>query len=281
MPAGVTLSLADDEQGALVLRVNTPVWSDRQWCVRGAEREIEKDLRFEQSALVDGVEISVLAVCVDHAMSVDHRSVDAPFEADIRPLRAGGVRNTGDGAVGVGRAALAVRALELPLDAQVWIELRDEERSVLPRRADAVDVAIRAELWTAAVFVVLDHHRIRPAVTIDRRRRIPSEAVRTKKIARRTESHQMTAREVIARVGAVENGAVRCDGDRRRGIIENPASGPRILGRVDARCRSEAASAGRSVGRKQGAGKRPLIVVAAVVQSIAQRRPPSRGQIGM
>src|SRR5215831_7358685 len=228
---GYTL-LADHEQRSFVLRIDLPVWADRKRRVRRAESLIEEDVRPQRPTLIDRVQIAVFAVGIHDAVDVDHWSIDAPLEPDVRPLSAGGVWNAGERVVRVSRAALVVRVLELPLDVQAGIELGDEERTVLPRRTDRVDVAVRPELRTAAVLVVLDDDRVRRAMLVDGRRGIPAEGIRAEELSVRVELQQVAAAEVVARVGAVEQAAIRSHCYRRGRIVEHARRRSRVLRRV-------------------------------------------------
>src|ERR1700720_625380 len=73
---------ADDEERAEVLGEDLAVRTDGDRRVGGADREVqEKRAGAQAAALVDDVEVAVLAVGVDHAVAVDRRRVDAPLEA--------------------------------------------------------------------------------------------------------------------------------------------------------------------------------------------------------
>src|SRR5262249_2536691 len=147
------ISPADDKQRAFVLRIDLAVRPDRKRCVRRAERQVEEDVRLQRAALIDGVQIAIFAVRVDDPVHVHDGCIDAPLEPDVRPLVTGGVGPTGDRAIGVARAFLVVGVLELPFNAEARTQLGDEKWTVLSRRADAVHVAIRSELRSAAVLV--------------------------------------------------------------------------------------------------------------------------------
>src|SRR6185295_17745558 len=115
-----------------------------------------EDVGLPRAALVYGVNVAVFTVGVDHAVHVDDRRVDAPLEAHIRPLSAGGIRHARDRSIRVARADLVVGILKLPFDIQVGAELRDEERTVLSQWTDRIDVAVGTKLRAAAVLVVFD-----------------------------------------------------------------------------------------------------------------------------
>src|SRR5216684_3400043 len=91
--------------------------------------------------------------------------------------------------------------------------------------------------------------------------------------------HQMAAGEIVARIGTVENAAVRRNSDGRRSVIKNAPGRLGVLRRVYAGRGAEPTPAGSAVGRQERAGKRALIVVAAIVEAVAQGSPPLGGQI--
>src|SRR5262249_39205797 len=152
-------SLADNKQRSLVFCIHLSIGTDRERSVSCAKREIQKQILPECSTLVDGIDIAIFTVGVHHSITVHHRCVDAPLEPNVHPLVSGTVGDTRDAAIRIASACLVVRALKLPLDSQVWIKLRDEERSIVARKTDNVHIAIRTELWPSTVFVVLDHYR--------------------------------------------------------------------------------------------------------------------------
>src|SRR5207248_6653064 len=102
-----------------VLRVDLAVAADRGRRVGRADGELLEDVLLLRAALIDRVEVAVLAVRIDDARCIDHEGVDAPLEA----LRM--VADAGDVAVRVARAALGIRVLIAPLDVEALVELRD------------------------------------------------------------------------------------------------------------------------------------------------------------
>src|SRR5947208_740781 len=106
-------SVADDEQAAVVLRVDPPVRADGQRRVRGADRELGEYGVHQVPVPVDLVQVAVLAVREDGAVAVDRRRVHAPLE----PV--GMVRNARERAVAIAAAAERVRVLPAPVDLEV------------------------------------------------------------------------------------------------------------------------------------------------------------------
>src|SRR5712692_6150789 len=140
------------EQVTGVLAVNLAVWAHRSGRVRRSQRQLLEDLLLQSSSLVDGVQVAILAVDVDHAIGVYGVAVDTPFKA-VRM-----VGDAGDGAVGIASATFRVGALELPLDEHVLIELRDEQLrrrrgigGIAVQWAESVNVAVRTYLAVVVV----------------------------------------------------------------------------------------------------------------------------------
>src|SRR5206468_9925794 len=92
-------SVPDDEQAAVVLRVDPPVRPDRERRVGGPDRELREHL-VDDHTVEDLVEVAVLAVGVDDPVHVHRRRVDTPLEAE------GMVGNARQRAVLVARAGL-------------------------------------------------------------------------------------------------------------------------------------------------------------------------------
>src|SRR6266704_3175413 len=90
-------SISDDEQSALVLRINLAVRSNSQRGVRRAQRQIEENVPLQCAALQDREQIAIFTVVVDHSLLIHHRSVDTPLEADVLPLIPGSIGNASDG----------------------------------------------------------------------------------------------------------------------------------------------------------------------------------------
>src|SRR5438034_6245960 len=161
-----------------------------------------EDLLLECAALVDGEEITILAVSIDDAVSINSRRIDAPFE------RVGMVRNACYRPVWIASAALRVGVLELPLDREVRTKLRYEKFLRTRRvrggpicRTERRDVAVRPK---AAVVVVLDDDGVGGVVRIDRNRAVPAKVVRAQVGAIRGEVHQMSLCVVVPCVRAEE-----------------------------------------------------------------------------
>ena len=74
----------------------------------------------EGASLADGVEIAVFTVGINHAICVHHRCVHAPFKT------VGMVGNAGYAAVRIARAAQGVGVLEIPLNVEIGIKLRNK-----------------------------------------------------------------------------------------------------------------------------------------------------------
>src|SRR6202171_6368764 len=146
------------------------------------------------------------------------------------------IRDAGDGAVRLPRAALCIGALEPPLHVQVVVKLGDVQGGGIRRvgrgalhRAIGFIVAVRAD---SAVVVVLDHHGVIGAGPDDSRRLVPAEQVGADVVAILVPLHQVALGVVIAAVGAVENAAVGAHGGRGRRVIQHAAAGAVIGGRV-------------------------------------------------
>src|SRR5262249_17482407 len=103
-------SVADGEEGSVVLRIDLALRPQRKGGIAGSERLVEEDLAVEGAALRDLVQVSVFAVGKHVAGSVNGRRVDAPLEA-----------------VAVRRVDAAV--LELPFDVHAGTQLRDVIRA--------------------------------------------------------------------------------------------------------------------------------------------------------
>src|SRR6266704_6011139 len=144
-------SLSDDEQSALVLRINLAVRSNGQRGVRRAQRQIEENVLLQCAALRDRVQIAIFTVGVDYSLLIHHRSVDTPLEADVLPLIPGSIGNASNGAIGIAGAALIVGVLEFPLDIQIGVQLGDEERAIVAGRTECIHVAIGAKLRATAI----------------------------------------------------------------------------------------------------------------------------------
>src|SRR5262249_28909468 len=144
-------------------------------CVRGAERELLEDLVLHLATLPDRVEPTILAVDEDRAVRVDRGGVHAPLE---------GVRMVGhaaDGSARVSAAALGVVRSELPLDLQIWGELRDEVSLGVIRRI-LVPIGWTVGLAEAVrtgvgVVVLLGDDGVRAVMQVDAGGRVPSELI--------------------------------------------------------------------------------------------------------
>src|SRR5215467_4168108 len=114
---------------SIVLRVQLPVGTYRQWGIRSANREVEEELALwcREDARVSlryDVDVPVFAVDVYVPIHIHSRHIDTPLE----PV--GMIRNAGNLPALITRATLRVRTLELPLDLETRIQLGDEIRSV-------------------------------------------------------------------------------------------------------------------------------------------------------
>src|SRR5215472_4404572 len=163
-------------------------------------------------ALRDAISVTIFALDVNCAIDVESRRINAPFEA-IRMVGSAGKRS-----VGLGYTTIGLYAVEFPLWNQVVVELSNVKRSRgnTRRGADSVahssaGVAVEAPLFV--VMVVFDHDRVGPVVDQDGRRRVPAEVEEGHdRTGGSIELNQVTTRDVVARVGAVENISVRQDG---------------------------------------------------------------------
>src|SRR5262245_16783718 len=261
---GGELSRADDEEVPVVLRIDAAVRSDRQWCIGGTECQIGEHAGPLDAPLTNDVQPAVLAVRIHITERIDRRRVDTPLESVWMAER------TREAAGGNPPAAGSVRTLETPLDfAEVGAQLTNVERAGL--RAGGIP----------GVRVVLDDHRKRAVVRVNGRRKVPAETVGAGERSGGGEPKEMPPRSVVGRECAVEDAAVGCD-DRTRGPqVAHAASGQLVGLRIDAGACADAATAGSAVRRERCAGKRARVVVAAIVQAIAQRRRPLERQIGI
>ena len=99
----------------VVLCIYLTVGPDGERCVSSAQRKLQKLFLLECAALVDGEDVAVLTVRVDHPVTIYAESIDAPLEAiwviinsRHRPIRLSG-------------ATERVRVLEFPLDVHVVV----------------------------------------------------------------------------------------------------------------------------------------------------------------
>jgi hypothetical protein len=206
--ASTTVSArADYEQDTVVLGVQLAVGGDGERRIRRTDCLLQKHPLFLRAALVDRVDEAVLAVVIDHPVSVDRGRVDAPLEA-------------------VGVVGPPAGALELPLYAQVTAQLGDE--------VGARWWGSRGRAAVGVVVVVLDRDRVAPAVLVDRRRGIPAEVEGALEGAGGAELEQVTAGEVVAGVSAVEHRPVRRYCRRRGGLVDHASGRQFSRGRVDA-----------------------------------------------
>src|SRR5260370_585896 len=221
VPLRCTVGLfADDEQPAVVLRVDPPFGIHRGRRIGGADGELLEDALQEDAALPNGIEVAVFAVGIDHAISVHDSGVHAPLEA------VGMVRLATQRAVRVPGAALRVGVLETPLDVQIGIELGHKERLRAQRLGGAslwapVRIVTIASKSRSGVVIVLENYRVRAVVGKDGRCVVPAEGEGVEKISVGAEMEHVSLGEVIARVGAKEDAAIGRDGGRGGRIIQH------------------------------------------------------------
>ena len=255
--------IAHDEQVSVVLCIYLSVGPDGQRCVRRAERKLQELFLLERAALIDGEDVAVLAVGVNHPVTIYAEGVDAPLEA-VRVII-----NARHRPIRLPRATERVRVLEFPLDVHVVVELRDEVSlrvvwcdGCAVGRAKLFDVAVRP----GCVVVVFDDNRVGSAVRVDRGRYVPSEGVGALKLPCRAEFEEVALRVVVKGEDTEEDAAVGRDGGRGRAVVEDSSWRRLVRARVNARVGAHAAAAGRTVGRYQN--------IAAVVEPPAQRGRP-------
>jgi len=171
--------IAHHEQVSVVLCVYLSVGPDGQRCIRRAQSKLEKLFLLERAALVEGEDVAILAVRVNHPVTIYAESVYTPLEA----MRV--IVNARHRPIRLARATECVSVLEFPLDIHVVVELGDEVslrvvwcggRAV--GRAKLFDAAIRPD----RVVVVFDDNRVGSAVRVDRGRHVPAEGVRALKV---------------------------------------------------------------------------------------------------
>src|SRR5262249_51009494 len=166
-------SIANDEQHTVVLGVQLAVGSDGERRVRRPDCFLQKLPLLLGAALVDRVDVAVLAVVVDDSISVDRGRVDAPLEAvEMVP------RPTG--------------ALELPL--------HDQSSAQLGNEIGAGWRSSRGRAAVAVIVVVLDRNRVASTMRVDGRSRVPAEIEGALEGPGGAELEQVTAGEVVAGV---------------------------------------------------------------------------------
>src|ERR1051326_7973160 len=111
---------AHDEEVPIVLRVDSSVVVHGCGRISRTDGKLLEDVLNKGPSLSDSVEISVFTVGIDHAICINHGRVHAP----LKTVRV--VRNTGQAAVRIARAALGVGVLEAPLNVHVGIQLRNK-----------------------------------------------------------------------------------------------------------------------------------------------------------
>src|SRR5258707_4094752 len=125
--------------------------------------------------------------------------------------------------------------------------------------------------------IVFDDDRIGAAVTVDGWGAVPAEVERPQELAGWTELHQVPLRVVVARIGAEQDGAIRCDGGRGRCIVEHATRTRLVRPWIDAGMRTDAAAARLSVERQNASAD--CTVIAPIVQMSAERGGPASGEI--
>src|SRR5260370_17250814 len=152
------------------------------------------------------------------------------------------IADAGPRAVRVAGAAQGVRVLEAPLDAEIGVELRDEERlraGGVRRRpiggAEGRHVAVGAQ---AAVVVLFLDDRVGTAVVVDGRGAVPAKPEGGEELAGGAELHQLPLGVVVPGIRSKEDAAVGSDGRRGPGGTEDAAraglAGPAVTAVVRA-----------------------------------------------
>src|ERR1051326_6062616 len=238
--------IAHHEQVSVVLRVYPSVGPDGYRCISRAQRKLEKLFLLERAVLIDGEDVAVLAVRVNHSVTIYAESIDTPLE----PMRV--IINARHRPIRLARATERVSVLVSPLDVHVVIELRDVvSLRVVWRvgcavgRAELFDVTVRP----ARVVVVFDNNRIGPTVRVDRRCHIPTKRIRALKLPCRTEFEEVALRVVVEGEDTEEHATVGRDGGRGGTVVEDSSRRWLIRARVNSCVGAHAAAARRTVGR--------------------------------